>query len=151
MRAGRRGTITGPSRTGCGPRGPTFIIELLEQATRRVASSRRVPAPPWSAPNEFRYEDPMSLGGAFRVLLSELASVGLDPRVVCAGAGVDPQAVEDDRVPLALDVLTRVLEHAEAAAADPLLGLHMAEHAKGRGLLSYLTRAQPTVGDGLRA
>lgn len=93
----------------------------------------------------------MSLGGAFRVILSELASVGLDPSAVCTQAGVDPQAAEDSSVPLGLDELTRVLERAETMADDPLLGLHMAERAQGRGVLSYLARAQRTVGDGLQA
>lgn len=89
----------------------------------------------------------MSLGGAFRVLVSELASVGLDPAAVCADARVG----EKDGAPLGLGELCRVLERAEEAAGDPLLGLHMAEHARGRGLLSYLARAQRTVRDGLRS
>src|SRR5262245_31581243 len=91
-------------------------------------------------------EAAMSLGGAFRVLVSELASVGLDPAAVCA----DARVVEDGAA-LRLEELCRVLERAEAAAGDSLLGLHMAEHARGRGLLSYLARAQRTVREGLRA
>jgi len=91
----------------------------------------------------------MSLGGALRVMLSELASVGVDPAVACAEARV--AVPEDDAVPFGLDELTRVLERAEALSGDPLLGLHMAERAHGRGVLSYLARAQRTVGDGLRA
>src|SRR5262245_25417042 len=91
-------------------------------------------------------EAAMSLGGAFRVLVSELASVGLDPAAMCADARVPA-----DGAPLGLDELCRVLERAEEAAGDVLLGLHMAEHARGRGLLSYLVRAQRTVRDGLRA
>jgi AraC-like DNA-binding protein len=93
----------------------------------------------------------MSVGGAFRVLLSELASVGLDPARVCADAGVDPRAPEDATVAIGTGELARVLERAEAVAGDALLGLHMAERARGRGVLSYLARAQQTVGDGLRA
>jgi len=88
----------------------------------------------------------MSLGGAFRVLVSELASVGLDPAAVCADA-----RVQADGAPLGLDELCRVLERAEHAAGDALLGLHLAEHARGRGLLSYLARAQRTVREGLHA
>jgi AraC-like DNA-binding protein len=93
----------------------------------------------------------MSVGGAFRVVLSELASVGLDPAAVCADAGVDPRVLGDDAVPLGLDELTRTLARAEVIAADPLLGLHMAQRARGRGVLSYLARSQATVGDGLEA
>jgi AraC-like DNA-binding protein len=93
----------------------------------------------------------MSPGGAFRVILSELASVGLDPRAVCAAARVDPRAPDDAAVRLGVDELTRVLERAEAMSGDTLLGLHMAERAQGRGVLSYLARAQRTVGDGLQA
>src|SRR5262249_49745587 len=92
----------------------------------------------------------MSLGGAFRVLLSELGAVGLDPAAVCAAARVDPGALHDG-VPLGLDELTRILDRAEAMAGDVSLGLHMAERAHGRGVLSYLARTQRTVGDGLRA
>jgi AraC-like DNA-binding protein len=91
----------------------------------------------------------MSLGGALRVMLAELASVGVDPAVACAEARID--LPEDDAVPFGIDELTRVLERAEALSGDPLLGLHMAEHAHGRGVLSYLARAQRTVGDGLQA
>jgi AraC-like DNA-binding protein len=36
-------------------------------------------------------------------------------------------------------------------AGDVFLGLHMAERARGRGVLSYVARTQQTVGDGLRA
>jgi AraC-like DNA-binding protein len=92
----------------------------------------------------------MSLGGAFRVLLAELAAVGLDPAAVCTAARVDPRALHDG-VPLGLDELTRILDRAEAMAGDVSLGLHMAERAHGRGVLSYLARTQRTVGDGLRA
>ena len=105
----------------------------------------------WSAVDNFGYKRVMSLGGAFRVLLSELTSVGLDPAAVCAAARVDPRAPEDDAVPLGLNELTQVLEHAEAMAGDALLGLHMAERTPGRGVLSYLARAQRTVGDALQA
>ncbi len=90
----------------------------------------------------------MSLGGGLRVILSELVAVGLDPAVVCAGAGV--VVPEDDAAPFGLGELTRVLERAEAMTGDPLLGLHMAERARGRGVLSYLARTQRTVGDGLQ-
>src|SRR5262245_18730195 len=92
----------------------------------------------------------MSLGGAFRVLLSELAAVGLDPAAVCAAAGVDPRVLHGGGA-LRLDGLTRILERAEAIAGDVSLGLHMAERAQGRGVLSYVARTQQTVGDGLRA
>src|SRR5262245_20625451 len=70
----------------------------------------------------------MSLGGAFRVFLSELAAVGLDPAALCAAARVEPRALHD-RVPLGLDELTRILGRAEAMARDVSLGLHMAERA----------------------
>jgi AraC-like DNA-binding protein len=93
----------------------------------------------------------MAVDGAFRVILSDLASVGLDPAAVCSAAEVDPRIVEDPAVPLGIPELTRVLERAEAMAGDPLLGLHMAERAPGRGVLSYLARAQRTVGEGLEA
>jgi AraC-like DNA-binding protein len=92
----------------------------------------------------------MSRGGAFRVFLSELAAVGLDPAAVCGAARVDPRVLHDG-VPLGLDELTRILERAEAMARDVSLGLHMAERARGRGVLSYVARTQRTVGDGLRA
>jgi hypothetical protein len=64
----------------------------------------------------------MSLGGAFRVFLSELGAVGLDPAAVCTAAGVDPRALHDG-VPLGLDALTRILERAEAMAGDVSLGM----------------------------
>src|SRR5262245_53399964 len=92
----------------------------------------------------------MSRGGAFRVFLSEQAAVGLDPAAVCGAAGVDPRVLHDG-VLLSLDELTRILERAEAMARDVSLGLHMVERARGRGVLSYVARTQPTVGDGLRA
>ena len=90
----------------------------------------------------------MSLAGAFRVMLSELASVGLDPTVVCKAAGVDPRTLANDGGPLDVPALRAVLAQAEAMAGDPLLGLHMAERAQGRGVLSYLARSQQTVADG---
>jgi AraC-like DNA-binding protein len=93
----------------------------------------------------------MALGGAFRVLLSELAQVGLDPRAVCAAAGVDPRALDESSVALRVADVARVLACAEATADDPLLGLHLGEHARGRGVLAYLARAQRTVGEGLQA
>src|SRR5262249_22759262 len=92
----------------------------------------------------------MSRGGAFRVFLSELAAVGLDLAAVCGAARVDPRILHDG-VPLGLDELTRILERAEVMARDVSLGLHMAERARGRGVLSYVARTQRTVGDGLRA
>src|SRR5262245_29285063 len=92
----------------------------------------------------------MSREGAFRVFLSELAAVGLDPAAVCGAAGVDPRILHDG-VPLGLDELTRILERAEAMARDVSLGLHVAERARGRGVLSYVARTQRAVGDGLRA
>ena len=82
-----------------------------------------------------------------RVLLSELTSVGLDPAVVCAEARIDPHAPS----PFGLADLTKVLERAETMVGDPLVGLHMAERAQGRGVLAYLARAQRTVGEGLAA
>lgn len=93
----------------------------------------------------------MSLGGAFRVFLSALSSVGLDPASVCTEAEVDPRVLADETARLGLDQLTRILARAEAVTGDPLLGLHMAERAAGRGVLAYLARAQGTVGDGLAA
>jgi AraC-like DNA-binding protein len=93
----------------------------------------------------------MSLGGALRVIVSELASVGLDPTAVCAEVCVDPRSAEEGGAPLGLPELTQVLARAEAITGDSLLGLHMAERAQGRGVLSYLTRAQRTVGAGLEA
>lgn len=93
----------------------------------------------------------MAVGGAFRVILTELASVGLDPAAVCAAAGVDPRVLQDDALPLGLDELRRTLARAEVVAADPLLGLHMAQRARGRGVLAYLARSQATVRDGLES
>lgn len=93
----------------------------------------------------------MALDGAFRVMLAELASVGLDPAAVCEAARVDARALDDARVPLGLVEVTHVLERAAAMAGDPLVGLHMAERARGRGVLSYLARTQRTVGEGLDA
>lgn len=93
----------------------------------------------------------MSLDGAFRVILSGLASVGLDPAAVCAAAGVDPRTPGDASLPFGGLELARVLARAEAMSGDPLLGLHVAEHSPVRGVLSYVARSQATVGDGLRA
>lgn len=93
----------------------------------------------------------MRVDGFFRVMLAELAGMGLDPVGLCTAAGVDPRVVHDPRVPLHLDALAAVLARAEAVTGDPDLGLHVSEHARGRGVLSHLARAQPTAGDGLRA
>ena len=93
----------------------------------------------------------MPADGAFRVMLSDLARLGLDPAAVCSAAEVDPRIVADASAALGIPELTRVLERAEAMAGDPLLGLHLAERAPGRGVLSYLARAQRTVGEGLQA
>lgn len=93
----------------------------------------------------------MSYGGAYRVILSELAAVRLDPALVCVEAGIDPRALDDEQVPFGAQELTHALERAEAMAADPLLGLHIAERASGRGVLAYLARAQRTVGEALTA
>jgi AraC-like DNA-binding protein len=93
----------------------------------------------------------MSVGAAFRVILSELATVGLDPATTCAEAGVDPRVLQDDALPLGVVEVGRVLARAEAAVADPLLGLHLGQRARGRGVLSYLARSQATVGEGLDA
>lgn len=91
----------------------------------------------------------MSPGGPFRVLVAELATAGLDPARVCREAGVDPAVLDDPSRPFGVRKLARVLARAEAASADPLLGLHLAEQAHGRGLLAYVFRAQPTVERGL--
>ncbi len=93
----------------------------------------------------------MSVPGAFRVLLSELVSIGVDPAAVCTAAGVDPRVLDEHGAPLDIGALAALLARAEAMAGDPLLGLHMAERAQGRGVLSYLARSQQTVGDGLEA
>lgn len=93
----------------------------------------------------------MSLDGAFRVILSGLSSVGLDPAAVCTAAGIDPRTPTDPSLPFGGVELVRVLAHAEAISGDPLLGLHVAEHTPVRGVLSYVARSQATVGDGLRA
>jgi len=93
----------------------------------------------------------MSLDGAFRVLLSELPSVGLDAAEVCRAAGVDPRALAPGEVPLDAALLARLLRCAEEMAGDPLLVLRMAERAHARGVLSYLARSQRTVGDALEA
>ncbi len=91
----------------------------------------------------------MSLGGAFRVVVAELAAVGLDPAAVCRDAGLDPTLLDDPTRRFGTRDLARVLDRAEALTADPQLGLHMAENAQGRGLLAYVFRAQRTVGRGL--
>ncbi|MCW5891087.1 MAG: AraC family transcriptional regulator ligand-binding domain-containing protein [bacterium] len=93
----------------------------------------------------------MSVGAAYRVILAELACVGLDAAGICAEAGVDPRVLHDDDASLGGAELARVLARAEDAANDPLLGLHMGERARGRGVLSYLARSQATVADGLEA
>ena len=93
----------------------------------------------------------MSLDGAFRVILSGLAAVGLEPEAVCSAAGVDPRTPQDATLPFGPAALARVLAEAERTTRDPLLGLHIAEHVPARGVLAYLARAQGTVGDGLRA
>ena len=91
----------------------------------------------------------MPSGAAFRVLVAELANAGLDPARVCAEAGVDPAVVRDPSRPFGVRKLGRVLARAEAMAGDPHLGLHLAGKAQGRGMLSYVFRAQPNVERGL--
>jgi len=91
----------------------------------------------------------MSLGGAFRVVVAELAAVGLDPAAVCRDAGLDPALLDDPARRFGTRDLARVLERAEELTGDAQLGLHMAESAQGRGLLAYVFRAQRTVGRGL--
>src|SRR4029453_4124662 len=93
----------------------------------------------------------MSLDGAFRVILSGLAAVGLDPEAVCTAARVDPRTPQDAALPFGPEELARVLAQAEPMAGDPLLGVHCAGRGRARGVLAYLARAQGTVGDGLRA
>lgn len=91
----------------------------------------------------------MSSGGPFRVLVAELATAGLDPSRVCRDAGVDPAVLDDPARPFGIRTLGRVLARAEELSADPLLGLHLAESAHGRGFLAYVFRAQPTLQRGL--
>ncbi len=93
----------------------------------------------------------MSLDGAFRVILSGLAAVGLDPEAVCVAAGIDPRTPHDAALRFGPEELARVLAEAERMTGDPLLGLHVAERVPARGVLAYLARAQGTVGDGLDA
>ncbi len=93
----------------------------------------------------------MSLDGAFRVILTGLGAVGLDPAAVCRAAGLDPRMPDDPALPFGGVELARVLAQAEALSGDPLLGLHVGERAPERGVLAYLARAQATVGDGLEA
>ena len=91
----------------------------------------------------------MSPGGAFRVLIAELATIGLDPAAVCAGAGVDPAVITDPGKPFGRKALARVLARAEGVTGDRHLGLHLAASAHGRGVLAYVFRAQRTIGQGL--
>lgn len=91
----------------------------------------------------------MPAGAAFRVLVAELANLGLDPARVCAEAGVDPAVVGDASRPFGIRKLGRVLARAELLTGDPQLGLHLAAKAQGRGMLSYVFRAQPTLERGL--
>lgn len=91
----------------------------------------------------------MASGGAFRVLLAELAAAGLDPARLCADADVDPAVVTDPGRRFGVRALGRVLAQAEVVSGDPLLGLHLAAGAAGRGVLAYVFRAQPTVERGL--
>src|SRR5690606_18835845 len=87
----------------------------------------------------------VSSAGAFRILIGELAVVGVDPGQACRDAGVDPAVLDDPARPLGLRALGRILARAEDAARDPHLGLHVARAARGRGVLTYVFRAQPTV------
>ena len=91
----------------------------------------------------------MPAAASVRVLLAELATLGLDPARLCADAGADPSALADRSRPFGLRALGRVLARAEEVARDPHLGLHLAERAQGRGLLSHVYRAQPTVERGI--
>lgn len=93
----------------------------------------------------------MSLDGAFRVILTGLATVGLDPVAVCRAAGLDPRTPEDPALPFGGVELARVLVEAERLSGDALLGLHVGERVPERGVLAYLARSQATVGDGLAA
>jgi len=93
----------------------------------------------------------MSRAGALRVLLSELAGVGLDAAAVCAAAGLDPRTPSDHALALDLAQLGTALATAQAMSGDALLGVPMAERTPARGVLSYLARSQRTVGDGLEA
>lgn len=91
----------------------------------------------------------MPAGAAFRILIAELARVGLDPARICAEAGVDPAVVSDASLPFGIRKLGRVLARAEEVTGDAHLGLHLAATAPGRGFLSYVFRAQPTIACGL--
>lgn len=94
----------------------------------------------------------MSLDTALRIMVAELAALGLDPVAVCTGAGVDVRVLREDAgIPLGLADAGRILEAAEAQSGDTLLGLHLAERTPGRGVLAYLARAQTTVGAGLES
>lgn len=85
-------------------------------------------------------------------ILRTLGCCGADPEELCRAAGLDPQRLErtpDRRV--APHVVADVFTAAERASADPLIGLHAAEHATPRGPLLFLMLAEASLGASLRA
>jgi AraC-like DNA-binding protein len=87
----------------------------------------------------------------FRALCEELQAAGHDPRHLCADVDPTPGGVDANAI-FAHDVhsLARLLLRAEIVSGDPLLGLHLAARASGRGILWSALRAQRSVGDALR-
>jgi AraC-like DNA-binding protein len=109
----------------------------------RTAATR----PPTSSVSVARAATPGLEG--FGALWEELRAAGLDAG--CRGgfdsrrrAVVAPTALDVDR-------MARLLARAERAAGDPLLGLHLATRAAGRGMLWHVARVQRSLGDALRA
>jgi AraC-like DNA-binding protein len=89
-------------------------------------------------------------GVAVLDLLKALQRAGLGPALLCRAAGLSIASLEesDARVPTRL--VTRLLDHAEERARDPLIGIHAGERSEPRGPLIYLVLSSARFAEGLR-
>jgi Arabinose-binding domain of AraC transcription regulator, N-term len=88
--------------------------------------------------------------GAVLDLLKAAQRAGLGLALLCRAAGLSAASLEesDARVPTRL--VTRVLDHAEERARDPLIGIHAGERSEPRGPLIYLVLSSARFAEGLR-
>src|SRR5262245_47265287 len=90
-------------------------------------------------------------------LLTALKSLRVPQQSLCSEIGLSASALRTmttlrdpaARVPAA--IMLNLLAAAERYTRDPLIGIHLGEHAEPRGPLSYLTMSSPRLGDALRA
>ncbi len=70
---------------------------------------------------------------------------------ICRAVGLDADELAEPGCRIPLAAFGCLMEEAERVTGDPLAALHAAEASGPRGLLSYLSLAQPTVEDAIEA